>query len=382
MTDVDITSEAARRQFKEPISRFTYITYVITSYALHFIFKGLNYALSLRDKLITPENAPDLIKTYACRPKLPIRIFYPKLLNSKVQKKLPAVLSIHGGAFVIGDPRDDDGFNYSFCNMHSVLVIALNYSKAPLVRFPTPTYDLEALILAVLSDSSLPIDHDRVALMGSSAGGNLALSVSILPSMNGSGDGVRRIKTVIPMYPVVDKSLRRDYKARMRRYKPSLGGTRAKAKSIFLGITPALDAAYTLPTQDLRDPLLSPIYALKDSLPPNIFFLGIELDRLAGETWRMVCDLTGRDAGNEAVGQEAVGAGGKLILDDERFSFVKKTQDENYRWLLVPDQVHAYDHYARLRMLNGDKEMWDDAEMKTREVQKEIGKWLFDGPFA
>src|SRR5690349_13914228 len=79
------------------------------------------------------------------------RIFYPKNFDAKAGKKVPTILNIHGGGFVVGNPRDDDLFNYTFANMHSVIVIALNYTKAPRARFPTPTYDLEQLILAVLS---------------------------------------------------------------------------------------------------------------------------------------------------------------------------------------------------------------------------------------
>jgi acetyl esterase/lipase len=310
------------------------------------------------------------------------RIFYPKGFNAKSQKKLPTILSIHGGGFVVGNPRDDDLFNYNFANMHSVMVVALNYTKAPRARFPTPTYDLEQLILAVLSDSSLPIDKDRVAMMGASAGGNLALSVSILPSMCGSGDGVRRIKTLIPLYPVVDMSVRREYKTQTRQYKPSLGGFRANPVDYLLRLSPVFDAAYTLAGQDLQDPLLSPIYASKEQLPPNIFLLGIELDMLANESWRMICGLSGHEVGRQTVGHNHVSPPGKLVLDDERFSFEVKKNDGNYRWLLVPDQIHGYDHYDSLELLHGDKELSKDAELKTVEAQKLIGKWLFEGPFA
>lgn len=310
------------------------------------------------------------------------RIFYPKDFVSNSQKKLPTILNIHGGGFVVGNPRDDDLFNYSFANMHSVIVIALNYTKAPYGRFPTPTYDLEQLILAILSDSSLPIDEDRVALMGASAGGNLALSVSILPSMCGTGDGVRRIKTVIPLYPVVDMSVRREYKIQTRQYKPSLGGFRANPVDFLLRLSPVFDAAYTLAGQDLQDPLLSPIYASKEQLPPHIFMLGIELDMLCNEVWRMICGLSGHEVGEQTVGRSDVGPRGKLILDDERFSFEVKKDGKNYRWLLVPDQIHGYDHYDSLELLHGDKELSLDAELKTKEAQKLIGEWLFEGPFA
>ncbi|KAF4966873.1 hypothetical protein FSARC_5486 [Fusarium sarcochroum] len=382
MSDARITLEAARRRFKEPISRPAAIRYAIISYILHSLIVAVNYAQSVKERFMTPANAPSLVKTYACRPKLPIRIFLPKTYDVKSQQKLPTLLSIHGGGFVVGDPRDDDLWNYTFANMHSVLVIALNYTKAPRARFPTPTYDLEQLILAALSDSSLPIDKDRVALVGASAGGNLALSVSTLPSMCGSGDGVRRIKTIIPMYPVVDMSVRRDYKTQTRQYKPSLGGFRAKPKDYLLRLSPVFDAAYTLPSQDLQDPLLSPIYAPKENLPPNMFLLGIELDMLANESWRMICGLAGHEVGDETVGRSHTGQEGKLILDDERFSFEAKTEDGNYRWLLIPDQIHGYDHYHQLEMLHRDSTLAKDAELKTKEAQKLIGEWLFEGPFA
>jgi acetyl esterase/lipase len=292
------------------------------------------------------------------------------------------MLTIHGGGFVMGDPRDDDHFNFTFANMHSVLVVALNYSKAPHVHFPTPIYDLEALVLVVLSDSSLPIDQDRIAIMGSSAGGNLALSVSQLPSMCGSGDGVRRIKTAVPMYPVVDMSVSREYKMQTRQWKPQLGGFRAKTMDMLFALSPVFEAAYSLPGQDHHDPLLNPVYADKDRLPPHMFFLACELDMLAGESWRMICGLTDRDIGDETVGREAPGPKGELILDDERYSFEMKTKEGSYKWLLIPDQIHAYDKYENLEKLHGDKECSRDAELKLIEAQKVIGKWLFDEPFA
>ncbi|KAM0342569.1 hypothetical protein ACHAPU_009422 [Fusarium lateritium] len=382
MPENKLTLEAARRRFKEPESTPTAIRYVIVSHLLYSFIAITNYLLSIKEKFISPANGPSFTRVYACRPKLPLRIFYPKSFDANSQKKLPAILQIHGGGFVVGDPRDDDDFNYAFANTHSVIVVALNYTKAPRARFPTPVYDLEQLVFAVLSDSSLPIDKDRVALMGSSAGGNLALSVSTLPSMCGSGDGVRRIKTAIVMYPVVDMSVKREFKKQTRQYKPSLGGFRAQPNDYLLQFSPVFDASYTLPEQDLQDPLLSPIYAPKETLPPNIFFLGVELDMLSGEAWRMVCNLAGRKQTGEVVGQTQAGPEGKLILEDERFSFEEKTEDGSYRWLLVPDQVHAFDHHKRMPMMYNDKQLCEDAGLKTNEAQELIGEWLFKGPFA
>ncbi|ESU09403.1 hypothetical protein FGSG_03785 [Fusarium graminearum PH-1] len=382
MPDEKISLEAATRRYKQPISSFAAFRCAVVYNILHYFIVIANKILSVKERFVTSAHPPTLVKKYACLPKLPIRIFYPKDFNSNSQKKLPTILSIHGGGFVIGDPRDDDLFNYNFANMHSVLVIALNYRKAPRARFPTPIYDLEQLVFAVLSDSSLHIDKDRVALMGFSAGGNLALSVSILPSMCGSGDGIRRIKTVIPIYPVVDVSVTHQWKTQTRQYKPSIGGFRANSVDLLSNLSPVFDAAYTLVGQDFQDPLLSPIYASKEQLPQNIFMIADELDMLANESWRMICGLSGRPIEEQTVGRRRVGPSGKLILDDEKFSFGVKNHDINYRWLLIPDQIHGYDHYDSMELLHGDKELSKDAELKTKEAQKLIGEWLFEGPFA
>ncbi|QPC71197.1 hypothetical protein HYE68_001949 [Fusarium pseudograminearum] len=382
MPDEKISLEAATRRYKQHISSFTAFRCAVVYNILHYFIVIANNILAIKERFVASAHPPTLVKKYACRPKLPIRIFYPKDFNANSQKKLPTILSIHGGGFVMGNPRDDDLFNYNFANMHSVLVVALNYTKAPRARFPTPIYDLEQLVFAVLSDASLPIDKDCVALMGFSAGGNLALSVSILPSMCGSGDGVRRIKTVIPVYPVVDVSVTDEWKTQTRQYKPSIGGFRANSVDYLSRFSSFFDAAYTLGGQDFQDPLLSPIYASKEQLPPNIFMIADELDMLANESWRMICGLSGRQIEEQTVGRSRVGPPGNLILDDEKFSFGMKNHDVNYRWLLIPDQIHGYDHYDSMEMLHGDKELSKDAELKTKEAQRLIGEWLFEGPFA
>jgi hypothetical protein len=68
-----LTLEAARRRFKEPISKPIAVIYTIISYILHSFIATANYVLSIKETFIPSAYAPSFAKTYACRPKLPMR---------------------------------------------------------------------------------------------------------------------------------------------------------------------------------------------------------------------------------------------------------------------------------------------------------------------
>ncbi|WAO95545.1 Abhydrolase-3 domain-containing protein [Fusarium falciforme] len=374
--------DSARSQFNEPPPTLTTIYYTIFTYLLYYINRAGQRVTSMKARLASkPNDPPNSTKSYPCRPKLPIRVFMPKSYHGSSGQNLPTLFTVHGGGFVMGNPQNDDAWNRYFSDTYSVLVIALDYPKAPSARFPTAIYDLEQLILAALSDSSLPIDKDRVAIAGFSAGGNLALSVSTLPSMCGSGDGIRRIKAIISLYAPVDMSIDRNYKTQTRRYKPSLGGFRARPTDWLLRLSPIFDWAYIPHGQDLQDPLLSPIYASKDALPPYVFMIACELDMLVGDSHRMICGLAGRPVGEVRVGKDEPAPVGELILDDENYCFEDSRENGSYKWLLVPDQVHSFDHHKQMESVHRDKVHALDAEPKAKHSQKLIAEWLFPGPF-
>ncbi|KAK3294144.1 uncharacterized protein B0H64DRAFT_425088 [Chaetomium fimeti] len=150
------------------------------------MIQGLNVPVGvyrgLRDMYYPAPSRPDIVKAYPIRPRLPIRIFFPCHHDLTSPALLPTLLTIHGGAFTVGTPADDDPWNRTFADSYTVLVIALNYAKAPWAAFPAPLLDTEALYHAILNDESLPIDRMRVALAGFDAGANLALALSQLPS--------------------------------------------------------------------------------------------------------------------------------------------------------------------------------------------------------
>lgn len=301
-------------------------------------------------------------------------IFFPKNYDQTSPENLPLVFSIHGGGFCIGAPEDDDRWNRRFADEHKVLVVELNYRKAPWYPFPTAVHDLEALMLAVVSDESLPFDKNRVAITGFSAGGNLTLSVAQLPSIR------EKVKpsALLPVYPSVDQTIPSSERMKRRHYKPELvPGARGSTTDMLARFSPIFKWSYVNPGQDLKDPLLSPFFAAEDTLPPNIYIVAAELDQLAHEGWRMACKLGNRPLPDpeNLVGQaKPATRTGALILDDDRFAWQHDTPNRSTRWLLVPDQIHGFDHLPP--RWYGHLPSWEDAQTKTEQYQKLLGEWL------
>ncbi|KAJ0107231.1 hypothetical protein J7T55_007601 [Diaporthe amygdali] len=324
--------------------------------------------------------APSLIKTYTCRPSLSVRIFRPTNRDRDSSERLPCYFNIHGGGFCLGSPEDDDEWNRAFADKHSVLVVELDYRKAPAYPFPTAIHDVEALMLAVYGDESLPLDNHRIAVGGFSSGGSLALAVCQLQTIR---DKVKPM-AVCPIYPLVDLATNAAKKAEKRYYKPELGsGRRANATDVLSPVSHLFGWSYVPYGQHLKDPLLSPFFAPREHMPKKVFIVAAELDRLAHEAWRMASVLARRPepSSDDKVGQEKPGVPGKLILDDERFAFKHVDDDgREVQWLLIPDQIHGFD--LDPVDFHGSQEAFQDAQVKTEEYQKILGEWLHNSTWT
>ncbi|KAL0930466.1 alpha beta hydrolase fold protein [Colletotrichum truncatum] len=350
------------------------LRYGATAYAIqNLVVKPAMFLRDIKAHVIPPEHRPDFVKTYECRPNLPVRIFFPKCFDKTSKNTLPVLFTIHGGGFVLGTPNDNDDWNAIYASLHHSIVIGLNYAKAPGNPFPGPIYDCEELFLAALKDESLPLDRTRVSLAGWSAGGNLCLAVSQREAVK------KHLSAIVPMYPCVDLSIPSEEKAKARRYKPDLGGFRSKDRDMLLGMAPVFDWSYKVPGDNARNPLLSPAYAPKEALPKQIFMIGCELDLLAHEAQVLIHKLAGRPAPPAIVGKEEAAGKGELILDDERFHFeVSNTDGSRYKWLLVPDTIHGFDQ--NIGGLVRDPVLMEDAEIKIQKTIKIIGEWVLQAP--
>ncbi len=110
-------------------------------------------------------------------PEVPVRTYTPAGTNGT----LPAVLWIHGGGFTAGSPAQNDDFCLRVVEEVRCVVVSVDYRLAPAHPFPAALDDCYvALRWLATPDSGLEIDPGRIAVGGSSAGGNLAAAVTLM----------------------------------------------------------------------------------------------------------------------------------------------------------------------------------------------------------
>lgn len=274
----------------------------ITKFLTTTLFNVLGFP-GIRDNSIQPT----FKRFYPCRPELENRVFFPKSYKSG-DPLIPLYLSIHGGGFALMSPKVDDKFCSYFSNKNKVLVVSLDYPKSPDNQFPGPTEAIVDLVHAVLGDESLPFDPKWVAMGGFSAGANLSLSAAQYESLKG------KIAGIVSYYPPADFS----YPINLSiAEKPK----EAPKPDMLAGMADLFNWAYIKPDQDLRDPLLSPVFAPKEKLPPKIFVIGCEYDMLCRNAEVMAKNFANARGEGERKGTddkwEKNGIKWELILGEE-----------------------------------------------------------------
>lgn len=186
--------------------------------------------------------------------------------------------------------------------------------------------------------------------------------------------GSEGFTAAVPIYPGLDRTISRDFKATQRQYKTTLTPNRNTKSDMLVSMGKAFDWSYVPVGQNLRDPLLSPIFASKESLPPHVFLIACELDLSSHDAWRMAHQLARRmvPSMDEKTGRAENGKVGELEMEDERFAW--EDREKGVRWLLVPDVLHGFDRLPP--SMQGDEVSVRDADEKTTKVIKEIGEWL------
>lgn len=129
---------------------------------------------------------------------IPLRIYSPRTDGVK-----PVLLYFHGGGFVLGGIDTFEGVTSNLAEKTGCIVVAVGYRLAPEHKFPTAVEDSYAALKWVAENASdMNGDPDKIAVIGESAGGNLAAVCALLARDN---DGPV-IKLQVLIYPTTAPS--------------------------------------------------------------------------------------------------------------------------------------------------------------------------------
>jgi acetyl esterase/lipase len=180
--------------------------------------------------------------------KLSMNIYQPLQVG-----KYPALISIYGGAWQRGSPDSDETFN-RYIAAQGYVVWAIDYRHAPAYHFPVQIEDVRLALTFIKQHAvEYETDLDRVALIGRSAGAQLAMLAAYR-------DPPFPIRAVIDYYGPVN--LTTGY---ANVPTPDPIASRATLRD-FLGGTPQ-----TVPELYRQ---ASPINAVKPDLPPSLLIYG------------------------------------------------------------------------------------------------------------
>lgn len=159
---------------------------------MYRLMRPLNEALtvaSVEDRSI-PTAAGDV----------PVRIYRPQ-----GDGPFPIVMNFHGGGWVIGDLDTADAVCRGVCRAASAIVISVDYRLAPEHPYPAAVDDAYAATCWAAEHAAELGGSDRLAVMGESAGGNLAAVVA----QKARDENGPKIDFQLLAYPVVDHDLTR-----------------------------------------------------------------------------------------------------------------------------------------------------------------------------
>lgn len=114
---------------------------------------------------------------------------------------LPCIFHIHGGGYVIGSVEAQEAQHRDLAATLNCLIVTVDYRLAPETAFPGAIEDCYAALSWVFGHAAeLRLDPTRTGVMGESAGGGLAASLTLLARDRGE----HRLAFQHLIYPMID----------------------------------------------------------------------------------------------------------------------------------------------------------------------------------
>lgn len=127
-----------------------------------------------------------------------------RLFRPTDDPRAPLTVYLHGGGWLLGSIDSHEVPARKLALASGSAVLSVGYRRGPGNRFPTAVHDvLDAVAWATRPGSGLPVDVDRLAIAGDSAGGNLAAAATQA--------GERAFAHQLLVYPVTTCDLERGF---------------------------------------------------------------------------------------------------------------------------------------------------------------------------
>ncbi|KAI1344235.1 alpha/beta hydrolase fold-domain-containing protein [Xylariaceae sp. FL0016] len=279
-------------------------TWIMRQLVHRFSGDGLHF--SKRIRVSTPGLGRGSVSCSVCLPR------------GEHPRSLPVLIVLEGGGFVLGEPNDGEQQSRMISDRVKTVVISIDYAKSP--RFPYPHALLQAyevlkwsLSIEATREFGIEIDSSRVAIMGNSAGGNLAAALTLLcafetgpPSIfrQGLPPTFRQVSQVL-LYPSL--ALNASYGSRFMSSEKDV-----QDQSLPVWVATAMEESYLPPYIDKEQIFITPLSANGDLLRslarrlPHTAFALAGLDCLKLEAHAYAGQL--REAGVSVAMKEFEGA--------------------------------------------------------------------------
>lgn len=223
-----------------------------------------------RSKLLLPfsparentKRTKDIVYARAGGQNLRLDVIEPAV-PPKPGERRPALVQIHGGAWIVGDKREQALPLLYHLASHGWVTFNVNYRLSPNATFPDHLIDIKRAIAWVREHADeYQIDPDFIAVTGGSAGGHLCAMVTLTNNdpryQPGFEDADTSVQASVPIYGVYDFTDRLNIMGpifRKRMLEPLI-----------------MKAFYDEEPEKFRD--ASPLEILHTNLPPTLLIHG------------------------------------------------------------------------------------------------------------
>ena len=247
---------------------------------------------------IVPANEHDILT----------RIYSPKELSGR-----GTLLFFHGGGWVTESVKTYHKVCYDLAKHTGCHVVSVDYRLAPENPFPNGLNDCYTVAQSLLrSPEIFGLSHEKITLIGDSAGGNLAAAVSLMAHDN----GIFSIPRQILIYPATynDHSESSPFPSVIENGKDYLLTSRQVSEYISL---------YKQSDNDLNNPYFAPLLADDLTGQPDTLVITAEYDPLRDEGEAYAYRL--RKGGNNVTVHRMRDALHGFLALGPRFTHVKQT---------------------------------------------------------